>query len=278
MLLYDRVMAEKERTDKTMNNVKTGQFILSCRKELGLTQNQLAEKLNLTDKAISKWENGKSAPDIATLVPLADVLGVSVVEILNGKRMASVELQAESDYAIVDTMKKSKKKMIICVICTILIVLFLFSLVPAYHYFSTISGNMDALIEDAYAFSGSQNYEENRVLKTIEKGDYIALFIESPQSVSCVIYRQDEIFEDRYSISMGSPCSEKGIMHISASGENGLALNVLYGADLPPEYSKYTFKYQGCQYICPIENGYAFDFFIEASGYFSHAYDLELLQ
>ena len=263
-----------------MNNIKTGQFILACRKELGLTQNQLAEKLNVTDKAISKWENGKSAPDIATLVPLAETLGVSVVEILNGKRMEQVELQAEADFAIVDTMKKSKKKVIISVICAVLVVLLLFSLVPAYHYFTSVSGNMDALIEDAYASGGRhfESYEENRVIKTIEKGNYIALLLESPDCISCAVYRKDEIFKDRYTISVGPSCCGKGEMILSAFGEDGLAINILYGADIPTQYSKYTFKYQGCQYICPIENGYAFDIFIEASGYFSHAYELELLE
>lgn len=109
-----------------MNNTKTGRFISACRKELGFTQCQLAEKLNVTDKAVSKWENGKCAPDIATLIPLAETLDVSVVEILNGKRMEQVELQMEADVAIVDTMKKSKKKIIISVICAVAVVLFCF--------------------------------------------------------------------------------------------------------------------------------------------------------
>ena len=257
-----------------MNNTKTGKFISACRKELGLTQCQLAEKLNVTDKAVSKWENGKCAPDIATLIPLAETLEVSVVEILNGKQMEQVELQMEADVAIVDTMKKSKKKIIISVICAVAVVLVLFSLVPAYHYFSTVSGDTASLLEDVYA----SNSEENRVLKMVEKGDYIVLLLESPGNISCAIYRRDEMFRDRYWISMGPTNRPKGELMMSAFGEDGLAVNVFYGAELPSQYTKYTFAYRNYQYICPIEEGIVLDVFIEASGDFTHAYDIELLE
>jgi len=257
-----------------MNNTKTGKFISACRKELGLTQCQLAEKLNVTDKAVSKWENGKCAPDIATLIPLAETLEVSVVEILNGKQMEQVELQMEADVAIVDTMKKSKKKIIISVICAVAVVLVLFSLVPAYHYFSTVSGDRASLLEDVYA----SNSEENRVLKMVEKGDYIVLLLESPGNISCAIYRRDEMFRDRYWISMGPTNRPKGELMMSAFGEDGLAVNVFYGAELPSQYTKYTFGYRNYQYICPIEEGIVLDVFIEASGDFTHAYDIELLE
>ena len=263
-----------------MNNVKTGQFILSCRKELGLTQNQLAEKLNVTDKAISKWENGKSAPDIATLVPLAETLGVSVVEILNGKRMEQVELQAEADFTIVDTMKKSKKKVIDSVICAVLVVLFLFSLVPAYHYYSTISvENMDAIIEKAYASGGDsfKNYEKNRMLKCVNKGDYMVLLIESPTNVSDVIFVKDELFKDRYRVTAATLDATKGDVHVTAFGENGMSVNVLYGVDIPREYTKYTFGYRNYQYICPIEDGVVLDVFIDVGG-FTNAYEVEMLE
>ena len=55
-----------------MDNVKFGQFIAKLRKEKNMTQKELAEKLHLTDKAISKWERGLSFPDIATLKPLSE--------------------------------------------------------------------------------------------------------------------------------------------------------------------------------------------------------------
>ena len=63
-----------------------GETIATLRKEKGMTQSQLAEKLNVTDKAVSKWERDLSCPDINTISKLADVLGVSVEELLKAKK------------------------------------------------------------------------------------------------------------------------------------------------------------------------------------------------
>ena len=69
-----------------MEKEKTGQLISELRKEKGLTQKQLADALNVTDKAVSKWERGLSFPDISMLEPLSDLLGVTIMEILAGER------------------------------------------------------------------------------------------------------------------------------------------------------------------------------------------------
>lgn len=66
-----------------MDNQKLGIFITELRKEKGLTQAQLAQKLNVTDKAVSKWERGVGFPDIKLLEPLADVLDISLLELMN---------------------------------------------------------------------------------------------------------------------------------------------------------------------------------------------------
>lgn len=62
-----------------------GKTIASLRKNKGMTQNELAEKMNVTDKAVSKWERNLSCPDVNTISKLADILGVSVEELLNSK-------------------------------------------------------------------------------------------------------------------------------------------------------------------------------------------------
>ena len=77
-----------------MDQKLTGQFIAKMRKEKGLTQRQLAEKLLISDKTVSKWENGKGYPDISLLEPLAGVLGVSVVELLSGKAVSNINVSA----------------------------------------------------------------------------------------------------------------------------------------------------------------------------------------
>lgn len=65
-----------------------GAFLLELRKEKGYTQKQLAEKLFVSDKAVSKWERGLSLPDITLLGPLAEILGVTVTELLQAQRIS----------------------------------------------------------------------------------------------------------------------------------------------------------------------------------------------
>ena len=70
-----------------MDNVSMGSRIRQARLAAGLTQKQLADQLHITDRAVSKWERGLSAPDIALLEPLAQLLGISVEELLAGQRL-----------------------------------------------------------------------------------------------------------------------------------------------------------------------------------------------
>lgn len=74
-----------------MENEKIGPFIRRLRKERGMTQKELAAVLNVTDKAVSKWELGTSLPDVGLLLPLAETLGVSVTELLGGARAPEAE-------------------------------------------------------------------------------------------------------------------------------------------------------------------------------------------
>lgn len=79
-----------------MNNEKMGKFISEMRKSQNLTQKDLASRLEITDKAISKWERGISCPDISLLIPLAQILGVTTSELLNGEKGASPEKSGEA--------------------------------------------------------------------------------------------------------------------------------------------------------------------------------------
>lgn len=69
-----------------MDNITTGGFIKELRKEKDMTQKQLADLLHITDRAVSKWERGICAPDVSLLEPLAEILGVSIVELIRGER------------------------------------------------------------------------------------------------------------------------------------------------------------------------------------------------
>ena len=68
-----------------MNQFKIGKFIAECRKNKNLTQAQLAEKLNVTDRAVSKWECGITVPDISIINELSEILGISSNELLSGE-------------------------------------------------------------------------------------------------------------------------------------------------------------------------------------------------
>ena len=67
-----------------MNCVKVGNLIFAIRKEKGLTQKQLADAMNISDKTVSKWERGLGCPDVSLLTELSDTLGVNIEKILTG--------------------------------------------------------------------------------------------------------------------------------------------------------------------------------------------------
>lgn len=89
-----------------MDAKKFGTFIATLRKENNMTQVELAQKLQVTDKAVSKWERGLGFPDINTIEPLADALGVSVLEIMRSERIAETEItQDTASAALTDTFE-----------------------------------------------------------------------------------------------------------------------------------------------------------------------------
>lgn len=96
-----------------MDNQKFGAFIASIRKEKGLTQLELAKKLNVTDKAVSKWERGAGFPDIKTLEPLAEALDVSILEIMHSERLSenqvSVDHASEAFVHVIDVIDYQQK-------------------------------------------------------------------------------------------------------------------------------------------------------------------------
>lgn len=93
-----------------MNQEKIGKFIAYCRKEKNMTQEELAQKLHLTDKAISKWENGRRLPDLSILEPLSKTLDVSINEILSGEKIKEEELKDHTDKNIIDVVNYSDEK------------------------------------------------------------------------------------------------------------------------------------------------------------------------
>lgn len=94
-----------------MNAQKIGEFIKEQRKLKCLTQKELADKINCTDKAVSRWETGRGIPEISMLLPLSKVLQVSVNELLSGERIEEEKLLEKTEEVIIATIKDNSKKL-----------------------------------------------------------------------------------------------------------------------------------------------------------------------
>ena len=93
-----------------MNQEKIGKFILELRKEKNMTQQELADKIGVTDRAISKWENGRGMPDLSLMKPLCEILGITLNELISGERIEKKEIQKKSEENILKTINYSNKK------------------------------------------------------------------------------------------------------------------------------------------------------------------------
>lgn len=90
-----------------MDQVKVGMFIAVLRKERGLTQEALGRELGVTNKTVSRWENGNYMPDIELLIPLGEALGVGVNELLAGERLSDEQFRKQADENLVEAVRES---------------------------------------------------------------------------------------------------------------------------------------------------------------------------
>ena len=93
-----------------MNQIKIGKFIAACRKQVNLTQMQLAEKLGITDKAVSKWERGIAMPDTSIMLELCDILHISVNELLCGEKISMENNNQKNEELMLEMAKELEKK------------------------------------------------------------------------------------------------------------------------------------------------------------------------
>ncbi len=121
-----------------MNQIEIGKFIAKCRKEKKLTQAQLAERLNITDRAVSKWETGKSMPDSSVMLELCGLLEITVNELLSGEKIEMESYEQKAEENLIALKRKDENKLgsviisllfsailligiIVCLICDIAI-------------------------------------------------------------------------------------------------------------------------------------------------------------
>ena len=91
-----------------MDQIKIGKFIATCRKNVNLTQLQLAEKLNITDRAVSKWETGRSLPDSSIMLELCDVLKITVNDLLCGEVVTMENYNKELENNLLEAIKQKE--------------------------------------------------------------------------------------------------------------------------------------------------------------------------
>ena len=93
-----------------MDQIKIGKFIASCRKEQGMTQAVLAEKLGISDRAVSKWETGKSLPDSGIMLELCELLKINVNELLSGERIIVESYDKRAEENLLAMRKEVEEK------------------------------------------------------------------------------------------------------------------------------------------------------------------------
>ena len=110
-----------------MNQEVIGKFIAECRKEKNMTQQELADKLGVTDRAISHWENGRRLPDYSLLKDLCDVLSISINELFSGEKISKedYETKAEENMSKLINDNYSEKKKINWIIAISVAVVYL---------------------------------------------------------------------------------------------------------------------------------------------------------
>ena len=104
-----------------MNQQKIGRFISECRKQKGLTQAQLAEALGVSDKTISRWETGKTMPDLSFYEPLCETLDVQISELLYAKKMTDKEKTIQGEKSALNIFKTKSQLQTFAILTEILI-------------------------------------------------------------------------------------------------------------------------------------------------------------
>ena len=120
-----------------MDRIKTGKFIAFLRKEKGFTQVSLANRLGISDKTVSKWERGAGLPDVSLMLPLCEILEISVNELLTGEKLTDADYKEKAEVTIMSLVqenKENKKRMLQSVICGIITIIAVCSLVVIASY------------------------------------------------------------------------------------------------------------------------------------------------
>ncbi len=255
-----------------MNSYDVGRFISELRKEKEMTQKDLAEKLNVTDKAVSKWETGRSVPDVSLLIDLSEILGVTVIELLKGEKIRTERFPEVGDKVVVETIREDKRK-IKCAALIAAIVMFILSCIvifsyPAYHVFTSVPiDNEKAILRQSERYF-EESEEKIKIIRTVKKGDYFFYLLQGESSMAVRVFEKDDIFDNRISFMGGGGCSKPDEIALYASSQDNNTINVFYGYDMTA--AEYRYIYRGVHCVKPIEDGIVFDVLVDIDDTSSH--------
>ena len=109
-----------------MDQIQIGKFIAEMRKSTNLTQKQLAEALSISDKTVSKWECGKGLPDVSLMLPLCNMLNITVNDLLSGEKVSQADYQKKAEGNMMDLMKENeenRKRMALSIITGVITII-----------------------------------------------------------------------------------------------------------------------------------------------------------
>lgn len=255
-----------------MDLIKIGKFIAQKRKKLGLTQKQLAEKLGMSDKSISKWERGICLPDVSIYIELCNILEISINEFLAGEEIKEEQIVQKSEENIIGITSESKNekkrlnkiiRVLILALSVLIIIFIVISAYASYHWFSTVDGNDTKAI--AHQVENYYKSDVGSVLKTEKRGNYLATLCESKNNELCMcVFERDSLFKNRWKASGGNPTLTNGEISSRNTGDsNGDTVIIFSGYNIPKEVCWYKFQNNNVEYTCPVdENGMLLDVFI----------------
>lgn len=196
-----------------MDKEKIGRFIADCRKEKGLTQASLAEKLFVTDRAVSKWETGKSIPDSSIMLKLCDVLGINVNELLTGEKIEKSSYNGQAEKNLINLKQEKEKIKKLWIKAGVVILIFAIILfIPIYVFANIIDFHLYFGWQEVYL----NNSVSIKVPGDWEKGEKNGLiYFTAPDSDNEVVFfqsRKDAEYEYGEPVFMDNNKGEKNIV------------------------------------------------------------------
>ena len=260
-----------------MDAKATGGLIARRRKEQNWSQGDLAERLHVTDKAVSKWETGRGVPSVDLLEPLAEALDLTVSELLSGRELTPEELPKAAEAQMMESMERERRTRRRSFFATAALALIGIAAIGvgtwlAAHYLGSVpETDLEGLERQAAAYLGrfqdagedGFDYDVLEIVETERRGDYLAALCTDGQGNWCMcVFDRDDVFSDRWMANGGKSSMTTGKLSSWNFGNPREAVIIFCGGDLPEEAVWYTFQNSGITYTCPIENGRVLDVFV----------------